>query len=481
MIPTAGLAESVFVLTLVATFAVAFVARRHSMNQPSNDELAGRVLNKWLVGLSAGTTANSGFVVTGAVGLGYLYGMQWVMLPLSWLLGDLIFWRMFPGRINAFGRRTHATTLSEMLTSGLKGKLATTASVLSALVIVACLAGYTSAQWLAGQKFLAGAFHLPDYVALALFALLIVAYSSLGGFRGSVYTDALQALIRIAGTVIALVAIVFFAATDPASFAANIASAGSDFLDPFPGGLVSGAAFVGGFAAAAVGFGLGQPQIVSRYLAGSSPEETQSAKWIYIGFVQFTWIAMTLFGLLLRGAMPGLSDPEAGLSIFFQGNVNAIATGVIVADVFATIAATSNGLLIAMAQAIKLDLIPRVPGLRSVRFPVPVITAFVGACTMAMSAVIHGTVVGLALSSISLIAAGLAAPVMVRIMNWPHTAASISASILSGLLAAIAWKYFGMSAHLNEACVGILIGLAINYGTVQRDAGLALASQERAE
>lgn len=60
---------------------------------------------------------------------------------------------------------------------------------------------------------------------------------------------------------------------------------------------------------------------------------------------------MTLFGVLLRGVMPGISDPEAGLSVFFTSNLGPIVTG-IVADIFATIAATSNSLLVAMVQAV---------------------------------------------------------------------------------------------------------------------------------
>jgi Na+/proline symporter len=313
-----GTSQVVFLITIGMTFMAAVIARLRSSREPQGD-LAGRQLNRWLVGLSAGTTANSGFVVTAAVGLGYAYGVQWIMLPISWLLGDLIFWTLFPARINALGHESCATTISQLLTYRLAGRLSGVISVVAAVVIVICLAGYTSAQWLAGQKFLSGAFALPDYAALGLFALLIIAYSSIGGFRGSVYTDVLQAFIRIAGTVIALVAVSYFAMKQPSIFSQNIRAAGNNFLNPFPGGtFASVVGFVCGYAAAAIGFGLGQPQIVSRYLAGRSPTETRSAQWVYISFVQFTWIAMTAFGVLLRGVMPGIADAESGLSVFFS-------------------------------------------------------------------------------------------------------------------------------------------------------------------
>src|SRR5262245_2248755 len=339
--PQITAAEIVFAVTLVATFGAAGLARVHS-RYDGEGGLAELRLNRWFVGLSAATTANSGFIVTGAVGLGYASGLQWVLLPISWLLGDLLFWYLFPARINDLGRRAQATTLSELMTYGVTGRAASVISILCGLLILVCLGGYTAAQWLAGQKFLGGALAMPEWAALGLFALLIVAYSSIGGFRGSIYTDTLQAVVRIIGTVLALAVIAWFAVADGANFTGNIGLAGTDFLSLFPGGFAITAGFVFGFAAAAIGFGLGQPQIVTRYLAGSSPGETRSAWWIYVGFVQFTWIAMTVFGVILRGVMPGISDPETGLSVFFHKHMGALLTGIIVADVFATIASTSN-------------------------------------------------------------------------------------------------------------------------------------------
>jgi hypothetical protein len=71
-----NLALGVFAATLAATFIAAFLARKHAAHD-QGDALAGRWLNRWLVGLCAGTTASSGFIVTAAPGLGYTYGLQW--------------------------------------------------------------------------------------------------------------------------------------------------------------------------------------------------------------------------------------------------------------------------------------------------------------------------------------------------------------------------------------------------------------------
>jgi Na+/pantothenate symporter len=212
----------------------------------------------------------------------------------------------------------------------------------------------------AGQKFLQGAFGIGSMMSLLVFATLIVIYTAIGGFRGSVYADTLQAIVRVIGTAIALTVVVVAASRSSGTFWRNIETAGSGFLNVFPrDSVLAGLPVVFGFAAASLGFGLGQPQMVTRYLAGATPQETRSAWWIYNGFVQFTWIAMTVFGIALRGVMPAITDPEMGLSLFHRSYTGPLITGIIAADIFATIAATSNSLLVALAQTVSRDLLGR--------------------------------------------------------------------------------------------------------------------------
>ncbi len=460
-----NLASLVFFATLALTFGAAMLARFRA--KPSAEEdLAGRSLNRWLIGLSAGTTGNSGFIVTGAVGLGYAGGAHWLMLPLSWLLGDLVYWSFFPDRLNRLARETGAATLSEVLTRGLQGRAAKVLSVAVSLVLIVFLSMYISAQWLAGEKFLSGIFDLSPLTALIVFSLTIVAYSSLGGFRGSIYTDVVQAFVRIVGTAVALGAVIWFALREPSVFAANIEAAGPGFLSAFPDATwLSVLGFVAGYACAAVGFGLGQPQIVTRYLAGASPEETKAARWIYIGFLQLTWIAMTLFGIILRGVMPGIEDPETGLSLFFVTHMGAILTGIIFADVFATIASTSNGILVSIAQTLRRDLLAGLFGTQR-NFSLLAMTALtflIGVGTIALSFVLPGNVFSIAIDAVSKIGAGLAGPVMVRAFHWRHNALSLLLALTAGIAAAFVWSALGYGGVMNEAGIGIAVSLGVNW------------------
>ena len=471
-------AEIVFLIILSITFGFAILGRKHT---PKNEAvLSDHRLNKWLVGLSAGATANSGFVVTGAVGLGYLYGYKWLLLPLGWFLGDLLFWKYFPGRLNAIGHRIKATSISDVLVNGLDEKYEFRLRAISTLLIIVCLCGYTTAQWLAGQKILAGAFKVSENSAVTVFALLVIAYSSIGGFKGSVYADTFQATIRIFGSTLALVTVAAIASEDLALFTANLHRGDVDpnFLSPLGDlSLMAALAFVCGYVFTSLGFGLGQPQITTRYLAGVSPAETDAAKWIYIAYVQFTWVSMTIFGILLRGVMPGIEDPEQGFGIFFQSYFPGLIAGIVIADIFAAMASTSNSLLVTMSQS----LLSSFPGItkRLGKLGNIILITVLGIISLLVSLRIDASVVDVALTSVSLLAAGVAPAVMIKVLQWRHSGLSLLAAICSGFLIALLWIYVGWSKVISEAAPGILTGLAVNYIVIRIQFRRGYVSNER--
>jgi Na+/proline symporter len=451
----------VFSLVLVATFVVAWKGNRDAPSDSENN-IHKQGLNRWLLALSAGAAANSGFVVTGAVGLGYMYGMTWVLLPLSWLVGDLVFWHFFPHKITSYGHKSGSTTLRDIVSHQLPiGRYHPLAIATTAIVVV-CLGGYTMAQWVAGQKFLDGAFGLSQTYTLIIFAAFIVAYSSIGQFRGSVYADTFQAITRVMGTIIALSTVAWHAITNSGAFSDNIRSVGPDFLNLFGESTFLGSlGFIVGYASAAIGFGLGQPQVTSRYLAARDPQETKAAKWIYILYVQLTWATMTIFGVILRGVMPDISDPEKGLTVFVAAALPPALVGLIVADIFGAIASTANSLLVAMAQATR-DALPRKNGTLVPLWPIVLVE---GTVTMVLAAIFlkHTTVFSLAITSVSLMAAGLAPAVAIKVLGLKHNASSITTAVFAGFASALVWNAKGLSGLINESAVGIPVGFLVNY------------------
>jgi Na+/proline symporter len=451
----------VFLLVIAATFIVALIGRKHTSHE-KEAHMPKQKLNRWLVGLSAGATANSGFVVTGAVGLGYSHGLYWLLLPFGWLIGDLIYWKYFPRRLTLYARKSNSSTLADLITHDLGIKPYHPLVLASTLILVVCMGGYTMAQWKAGQKFLDGAFGMSKEGALILFSILIISYTSIGRFRGSVYVDCFQAITRMLGTLTVMISIIIIILREPSSFLTNISGTDSAFLNILGTSSIFGAiSFMLGYSAAALGFGLGQPQVTSRYFAAKNSRETRAAKWIYIGYVQLTWMTMTIFGILLRGVMPEIEDPEVGLTVFVSSVLPPLLVGLIVADIFGAIASTANSLLVAMAQATR-DLLGR--SFRE-KIGLWLILLFEGSITLIITYFLAdgSSVFSIAITSVSLMAAGLAPAVAIKILGWPHSATSLTIALFVGFSSALLWKISGLSGTMNESAIGIVIGLISNY------------------
>ncbi|MBB1299960.1 hypothetical protein H5183_01300 [Pseudoalteromonas sp. SR44-8] len=456
---------TVFVISLILTVIAAYIGRKHTSADTSNG-LASNKLNKWMIGLSAGATANSGFVVTGAVGLGYLYGMQWVLLPIAWLLGDVLFWRTCPSKINSLAISSKAQTMSQIIEQGVVGSSDERRYLkyYVSILVVVCLSGYLSSQWIAGEKFLNGTFEFGTWLSFSIFAITIIIYSVIGGFKGSVYADSFQAIIRFIGTILALFGVIYVINVNPAAFEQNIKILDDSFFSIFGSmTLFSTISFIIGYSFAAIGFGLGQPQIVTRYMSGSSPEETAKAKWIYIFFVQFTWIAMTVFGMLLRGVETDLQDPEQGLAIFFVNNFHYIITGIIIADIFATIAASTNSLLITLSQTIVHDM-EFIKSKHLSKDPITVFSFIIGITTMLLAWQFKGnSVFDIAISSVSFLGAAIAVPMLIIINKIKITAKEIFIISLSGLCTSVVWKLGPYTSSVNEIVPAVFMSLVIYF------------------
>lgn len=89
----------IFIVFSLFLVAIGVYASKQSKTNESYF-LANRSLGWLLVGISASVTGNTGFIVTGAVGIGYSMGLSSLLLPLSWLIGDLLYWNIFPKRLN---------------------------------------------------------------------------------------------------------------------------------------------------------------------------------------------------------------------------------------------------------------------------------------------------------------------------------------------------------------------------------------------
>jgi len=459
------------IIFIIFSFFLVGVGLYASRQSKTNESyfLANRSLGWLLVGISASVTGNTGFIVTGAVGIGYSMGLSSLLLPLSWLLGDLLYWNVFPKKLNLISKEQNSSTISEYLSYNLpKNK---TLIYISTLTVVIIILFYTSAQWVAAGMIFSAFFNSSIIIGILISAILVIIYSSIGGLKSSVLTDLFQAVF-----VIILLIVIYWTVFFSNDFSFSM-------LDQYEGHLnltfyypiFPLIGFILGWFFASIGFGLSQPQILIRYFSAKMSSDFNKAKWVYIIFLQVTWIGFTFFGVLLRAIMPDIpqNSQEQGLALFINSNFSPIIVGILISGMFSTISSTADSFLISLTNSVKMDVLSHTKKYKETNNKL--LAIIIGTITILIAIILSNTsVLQIAMNSVSYLGACIAPVVLIKTLNFKHTASSLSFTIIISLFSAVLWQLLGFSKYtgtnffetINLAFVGIIIGVIFNYSYI---------------
>lgn len=450
-----------FIFLMVAVGAIASSRKKST----SDDYLmAGRSHGKFMIALSGAASATSGFIMIGAVGAGYTMGMMAVLMPISWFLGDFLFWTLFPDRINRKTRDSHANTIPEFVSYTTTGKRDSGISKLLALISIIFVGLYAVGQFLAAGKAVNAVFDISLAPAILLSCVVILAYCAKGGLQSSIPTQFVQALIMLFTTV-GLFMLALVIGGGPAELVNQVRSIDPGLLAIDAGrGYLLMFVFMLGFASAAFVFDIGQPQLLVRIMATKSPEEAAKARWIYLGFMQATWVTMALFGLMMKVLLPDITDPEQALPLFARANLHPVFAGVVMAGIFAAIASTLDAQLLVLSSSIGVDFFPdfyrRMTEKFGVRYQV-FTTVLVAVVVALVSIALVGstTVFTLIVFSSTALGVTVGCAMFISITGWRTSPLAIAVSVLTALTVASLWRYLGLSHYLIEALPAFLVGI----------------------
>lgn len=159
--------------------------------------LGGRAVHPYVMAMSYGATFISTSAIIGFGGAAGVFGMSLLWLPfLNILLGIFIAFRFFGGRTRRMGLRLDAHTFPELLGRRFQSRFIQGAA---ALIIFLFIPMYASAVLTGAAKYLASQFAVDYTTALFAFSIIIALYVVMGGIKGVMYTDALQATVMLVG------------------------------------------------------------------------------------------------------------------------------------------------------------------------------------------------------------------------------------------------------------------------------------------
>jgi sodium/proline symporter len=399
----------------------------------------------------------------GAVGAGYELGLVAVLIPLGWFYGDYVFWTYFPSLVNKKSRDSNCSTVPEYVSYFAVGQRDSVVRKLMAMVCIVFIGLYAVAQFLAVGKAVSAFFDIPLTLTVIATAVFIVLTSAKGGLESSIPTQFVQAIIMLM-TTIGMFTFSLIIAGGPVQVVSDLNALSPDILMLNSQGIWLPLGLFFGFMGTAFTFNLGTPHLLIRIMSAKTPDEAAKSRWIYIGFMQVTWISMTLFGVIMNLLLSDVVDPEQGLPMFAKEYAGPLLSGVILAGIFASITSSLDGQLLVISSSMGVDMSPgfykRMSDKYGVRYQITV-TVFV-VVLISVTAIILGTnssVFELIVLSATVLGATLGLGVLLVLLGRKTTTLAIIVAIVAALITVILWRYLGWTPYFNDALPAFIVGL----------------------
>ena len=215
---------------------------------------------------------------------------------------------------------------------------------------------YTSSQMVAGGKLFTTVFEMDYTLGMIIVAIIVLAYTALGGFTAVCWTDTIQGIIMFfALLIVPIVACVHVGG--PGAVAENLAQLTDETLHFFPettGGHIDSL-----LLASALGWGLGyfgQPHILVRFMAIENSEMIKTSRRMAMVWVVLTLSAAVLVGLIGKAFMPDLADGETVYMEMIDALFNPVLAGVMLIAILAATMSTASSQLLVTASSVSRDI-----------------------------------------------------------------------------------------------------------------------------
>ena len=207
------------ILVVIVAYLIFMIVIGYYCSKKTNDVgdffLGGRKLGPIVTAMSAEASDMSSWLLMGLPGVAYLSGIAdagWTAIGLA--IGTYLNWLIVAKRLRRYTVKAgNAITLPEFFSNRYRDKSHVLMAI-SAILIVIFFVPYTASGFAACGKLFSTLFDIPYIPAMLFSAVIIVAYTALGGFLAASTTDLVQSIVMT----LALLIVVFFGISQAADW-----------------------------------------------------------------------------------------------------------------------------------------------------------------------------------------------------------------------------------------------------------------------
>lgn len=459
---------AVAVAYLLALVAIGVWARRGS-GTVAGFYVADKDLPAWVVAFSSNATGESAWLLLGLTGAGYALGVHAFWVVLGEVAGVAAAWFWVARPFKRETDRYDSITVPDYLEDRFRDTTRRLRWV-AAIVIFTMVAVYLAAQLTAAGKAFGTFLGMQYGTGVVVGAVVVLAYTAIGGFRAVAYSDVLQGVLMIAA-LIALPVVAVMAAGGPGATLSTLGGIDPALLRPMGAAGPSAAGVVSAVSLAGIGLAfLGVPQLLVRFISARSPDVIPAAGRIAVAVIVVFDVGAVVTGMAGRALVPALDDPETIMPLLSADLFPPVVTGLFLVVVLAAIMSTADSLLILASSAVVRDVLqkiyrPAMPG-RRVAWWGKVVTVVLGVAAVVVALGEVRVIFWFVLFAWSGLASAFVPPVLCALF-WPRTTRrGALAGMVTGFVATVAWVLvFKERAYdLYEMIPGVAAGVAATVG-----------------
>lgn len=335
--------------------------------------LGGRKLGPIVTAMSAEASDMSSWLLMGLPGVAYLSGTcdaAWTAIGLG--IGTWVNWLIVSKRIRRYSHHIDAITIPDFFAKRYHDDK-NILTCIAAIVIVVFFVPYTASGFAACGKLFQSLFNVNYTTAMVICAIVIVGYTTLGGFLAASTTDLIQSIVMT----IALVVVLFFGTSQAGGLDAVMDNAKAlpgylsmNSLYDVTGGTESSYGIISIVSTMAWGLGyFGMPHILLRFMAVEDENKLTLSRriatvWVFISMAIAVFIGVIGLGMSKAGAIVTLegSDSETIIvriaDLLSQNGVAAaFLAGIILAGILAATMSTADSQLLVAASSVSQNLL----------------------------------------------------------------------------------------------------------------------------
>ncbi|MEM8935407.1 MAG: sodium/proline symporter [Pseudomonadota bacterium] len=344
------------VIYMLALLAIGFWASRRATASEDAFLLGGRSLGPVVSGLAYAASTSSAWVLLGYTGFVATVGVSALWMVPGILFGYGCVWLWLGPWLNRVSREKGYLTAIDVIAGETTGMARRIIVMSAAAMILFCFSFYIAVQFQGAGAALADVFGLSPTAAILAGALVILAYTFLGGFWAVSVTDTLQGIsIAIVACVLPVAALIDIGGFG--GIAEGLQQQPESLTAPF--GVYAGWSVVGFlFGLSSLGIGaMGQPHLLTWIMAVRDRKSRIQGAAVSIGWGALVFSGMSIIALAARAT----SEPGAGLGemIIFdlaQQTLPGILPALVYAAILSAVMSTVDSQLLVASAAGSHDL-----------------------------------------------------------------------------------------------------------------------------